>query len=56
MAVKSPLSTTRLKCLAIGKQPSLLDWIMKEEEKGFEKLTPGVNFIKHFSFVTDDEA
>jgi hypothetical protein len=51
MAVISPLSTTRLECLAMSKQPSLLDWIMKEGDKGFETLTPGPNVIKLFFSV-----
>jgi hypothetical protein len=40
----------------VGKCSSLLGLVISDEEKRIMQLTPGVNVIKLFSFITDDKA
>ena len=44
------------KVFARCKHSSLFGLVFSNEEKKFKTLTPGVNLIKLFPFVTDDEA
>ncbi len=44
------------KVIARYKQSSLFGLIVCNGEKSFITLTPGVNVIKLFSFIPDDEA
>ncbi len=45
------------KVVARYKHSSLFGLVISNEgKKSFITLTPGVNFIKLFSFITDDEA
>ncbi len=47
----------RVKRLAGDKHPSLLvPFFNYEDKRSVVKMTPGVNVIKLFSFVTDEEA
>jgi hypothetical protein len=49
-------SVTCLKNLDRDNHSSLFTLMVRGEEKGLVTLTPGVNLIKLFSFITDDEA
>ncbi len=41
---------------ARDKRSSLLFMVISDEEKSLMTLTPGVNVMKLFSFIADDEA
>ncbi len=52
----SPVHLSKPKTFAKYKRSSFFDLGHQRRKKSLMRLKPGVNFIKLFSFVADDEA